>query len=91
MSKTRITAEVAAKLGMSRTAVSTVLEAVLEEIIEEVNSGGKVTITGFGSFEKSRRESWNARNPRTGEPVQVPASNTMKFKAAQQVKDTLNT
>jgi DNA-binding protein HU-beta len=69
-----------ARLGDKRAATQA-LEAVLTEIQNTVTKGGKVSITGFGVFEKKVRAARTARNPRTGEAVKVKKTSVPAFRA----------
>src|SRR5690606_41352602 len=55
-----------------------------------VAAGDKVAITGFGVFEKAERAARTARNPATGEAIQVPASFVPRFRAGADFKDLVN-
>ena len=66
------------------------VEAVVDAIREGLKRDGKVAIAGFGSFETARREAREGRNPRTGEPVRVAASTTVRFRPGKGLKDALN-
>ena len=68
------------RLG-GKKAAAEALEAVLDVIIREVARGGKVGITGFGTFEKAARAARTGRNPRTGETVKIKKTAVPKFKA----------
>ena len=66
------------------------VEAVLGTITEALKSGDAVTLSGFGSFVAKVRAARTGRNPRTGEPVAIPASRAPAFKAGKALKDALN-
>lgn len=70
----------------SRKAATEALEAVLDAIVREVAKGGKVAITGFGTFEKAARAARTGRNPRTGEEVRIPEAVVPRFKAGTSFK-----
>jgi DNA-binding protein HU-beta len=55
-----------------------------------LQSGDTVRIVGFGNFQVAHRKASNGRNPRTGEPIQIPASNIPKFKAGKALKEAVN-
>jgi DNA-binding protein HU-beta len=63
---------------------------VLEVITGSLKQGNAVTLVGFGTFNVRRREARTGRNPRTGEPIQIKASNLAVFKAGKGLKDALN-
>ena len=81
---------VAAATGAKKGEAAKAVEAVLDAIRDGLKRDGKVAITGFGSFEAAHREAREGRNPRTGEPVRVAASTTVKFKPGKGLKDALN-
>src|SRR3954469_694445 len=90
MNKAQLIEAVADKLGASRKEAGDAVDAVLDSIVSEVAGGTKVSITGFGSFERVKRPARTARNPPTGESVKVKASSAPKFKAGQGFKDIVN-
>jgi len=50
---------------------------------------GKITLTGFGTFEKVLRKARTGRNPKTGEAIEIKAGNVVKFKPGKQLKDSV--
>ncbi len=58
-------------------------------IAAELLVGGKVAISGFGTFEARLRKARIGRNPHTGEPLEIPASRAPAFKAGKPLKETL--
>ena len=78
--------ELAQKVG----ADDKVVKAIFEAIKNEVASGNKVDIAGFGSFQIADRAARTARNPKTGETIQVAAKKAVKFKVSKTFKDILN-
>lgn len=81
MNKSELIDAVAANTGETKRAVSEVLEATLTTIQRQVKKGEKVTIPGFGTFERRARSARTARNPRTGEAIKVKAAKVPAFKA----------
>ncbi|MEN3266032.1 HU family DNA-binding protein [Pseudonocardia sp.] len=79
MNKTQLIDALAARIGDRRTAASAV-DGLLETIIETVRAGDSVSLTGFGVFETRARAARVARNPRTGEIVDVPATTVPAFR-----------
>ena len=88
MHKAELVKELEKHLG-SRKAANDALSAVIDVIIREVAKGGKVAITGFGTFEKSARAARTGRNPRTGETVRIRRTNVPKFRAGAGFKDVV--
>ncbi len=86
MNKTELVAAVAAKTELSKKNAEKAVTAVLETVAETLAAGEKVQLVGFGTFEVREREARSAKNPRTGEPVEVAASRVPAFKAGQALK-----
>jgi DNA-binding protein HU-beta len=86
MNKTELVAAVAAKTELSKKNAEKAVAAVLETVAETLAAGEKVQLVGFGTFEVREREARSAKNPRTGEPVEVAASRVPAFKAGQALK-----
>jgi DNA-binding protein HU-beta len=89
MNKRDLIDALSGRLGDKKSATEA-LNAVLETIQSAVASGDKVAITGFGVFEKSERPARTARNPATGDPIQVAASSVPKFRAGADFKALVN-
>lgn len=71
MNKTDLVLEVASRTGMEKREVRRVVNAVLEAVREEVATGGRVTLAGFGTFERRQRAARVGRNPHTGGAVRI--------------------
>lgn len=63
------------------------VDAVLEEIGDLIAKGEKVSLTGFGDFEKKETKARIGKNPQTQEPLEIPASARPSFKAKKALKD----
>jgi DNA-binding protein HU-beta len=87
MNKTELVAAVAAKTELSKKNAEKAVAAVLETVAETLAAGEKVQLVGFGTFEAREREARTAKNPRTGETVEVAASRVPAFKAGQALKN----
>jgi DNA-binding protein HU-beta len=79
MNKTQLVDALAARIGDRRTAANAV-DGLLETIVDTVKGGDQVSITGFGVFEARDRAARVARNPRTGDTVDVPATTVPAFR-----------
>jgi DNA-binding protein HU-beta len=90
MNKTELIEELARRADLSKSQAQTALEATLDTIQEQVQQGNKVSITGFGNFERRERAARTGRNPQTGEEMQVPASKAPAFKPGKSFKDAVN-
>ena len=89
MNKRDLIDAISGRLGDKKSAAEA-LNAVLDTIQEAVANGDKVSITGFGVFEKSERPARTARNPATGDPIQVAASSVPKFRPGADFKALVN-
>lgn len=78
---------VAAEADMPQAKVDLVLKKFEGAIKRQLEAGGEVRIAGFGSFKVSARAARTSRNPRTGEPVEVPARMAARFVAGKGLKD----
>ena len=83
MSKALLVDSVAEKLGSSKVDAAKAIEAVLAAIGKVAVDGGRVTVPGFGTFRQKHRPARNAKNPRTGANVSVPARSELSFKASR--------
>lgn len=86
MNKSELIDIVAERLNLSKKAAGDVVEAVIDEITRSVSSGEKVSISGFGVFEKQDRAARVGRNPRTGAAVKIKATSVPKFRAGADFK-----
>lgn len=87
MTKSELIAEIANRTGLAKTDVEKSLKA-FEDIAHEIVAKGeeKLTLPGFLSFEQTDRSARTARNPQTGETIQVPASKAAKVTAGSKLK-----
>ena len=90
MRKPELAAAIAEKADISKEKAADVLNVILDEITGAVGKGDSVTLIGFGTFEKRSRAARTGKNPQTGETIQIPASNTVAFKAGKALKDAVN-
>lgn len=90
MTKKEFIGVVAERAGVSKKDTEAVYDALWASVIESLKAGEKVQVTGFGTFEVRERPARTAKNPRTGESVEVDASKTPAFKASKALKDSIN-
>ncbi|MEU0968559.1 HU family DNA-binding protein [Streptomyces sp. NPDC005917] len=89
MNKAQLVEAIADKMGGRQQAAEAV-DAVLDAIVRSVVAGDRVSVTGFGSFEKVDRPARYARNPQTGERVRVKKTSVPRFRAGQGFKDLVS-
>ena len=90
MNKTELIAAVAAKTGLTKKDTEATVSAALESIVAALAEGDKVQLPGFGTFEVKHREARTGRNPRTGESMEIAATNIPSFKAYNGLKDSVS-
>ncbi len=90
MTKDELIGSIAAKTDVSKKEVELVINAALEAITKTLVEGGKVALTGFGTFSVSKRAARTGVNPqKPGEKIQIPAMTVPKFKAGKSLKDAV--
>jgi DNA-binding protein HU-beta len=91
MTKNEMVRELAEDFELPRRQVAEMVEAMLEKMTDVLKSGDKVQLTPFGQFKIRDRAARVARNPQTGEPVNVPAKRVLKFIAGRTLKEAVGT
>ena len=87
MTRADLVKAIAESTSMSQTEVDKVLNALFDEVTQVVAKGDeKLTIPGYLTFEQSHRNSRTGRNPQTGEPVEIPATNVAKVTVGSKLK-----
>jgi DNA-binding protein HU-beta len=89
MNKADLINHVASSAGLSKSAAGDAVEAVIGGITSSLADGDAVSLVGFGTFSVVERAARTARNPRTGETIEVGASKAPKFKAGKALKDAV--
>lgn len=89
MNKSDLADAVLNKIGGTKKAAEDAVDAVFDTITGSLKSGGEVSVAGFGVFVAKKRAAREARNPRTGEKVHVPATTVPKFRAGKGLKDAV--
>jgi integration host factor beta subunit len=92
MTKSVLIEKVSEKVeGLTRNQTEIVVDTVFESIKKALISGEKIEIRGFGNFRLKNRNPRKARNPKTGESVDVPGKKVLYFKVGKALKEALNT
>jgi DNA-binding protein HU-beta len=91
MTKNELARELAEELDMPRRQVVEIIDALLDKFTDVLKSGDKVQLTPFGQFKVRDRAARIARNPKTGEPIKVPAKRVLKFIAGRTLKEAVGT
>ncbi len=90
MNKQDLVSNVAEAADLSKTKAALAVDAVIDAIKASLKQGDDVRLVGFGTFSVADRAATTGRNPRTGEPIQIPASKQPKFKAGKELKEAVN-
>lgn len=89
MTKAELIEKMAQRAKISKRAAGIALNTFVEATTTALKSGDKVALVGFGTFSVSKRKARTARNPRTGEAIEVPAKMAPKFKAGRDLKNAV--
>ncbi|HLR45830.1 MAG TPA: HU family DNA-binding protein [Deinococcales bacterium] len=87
VSKAELVGKVATATGKSKADIKKVVDSVLDEIMGSLDSGAKVQLTGFGTFEVRERKARSGVRPGTTERIDIPASKYPAFKAGKNLKE----
>ena len=90
MNKTDLIEKIAAETGLAKKDSEKALTAALNAITEALKAGDKVQLVGFGVFDVKERSARMGRNPKTKEPIEIPASKAPQFKAGKALKDAVS-
>ena len=90
MNKSEMIDSVAKGADLTKAKAQEAIEAVLAAVTTALKNGEEVRLVGFGTFSVAERAAGTARNPRTGETINVAASKQPKFKAGKELKEAVN-
>ncbi len=90
MNKSDLIDAIASASGLSKADAGRALDGFTSTISSTLQSGQSVSLVGFGTFSVKHRAARAGRNPRTGETIQIKASNNPSFKAGKALKDAVN-
>ena len=90
MTKAELIDQMAKDADITKVAAGAALESFLVNVGKALKKkDGKVTLVGFGTFQKTRRKARKGRNPQTGEPIKIKATNVVKFKPGKKLRDAI--
>ena len=89
MNKSELVAAMSEKSRLTKKDCEAALDAFVAAIGDALKSGDKVQLVGFGAFEVKERAARTARNPKTNEPVAIPATRLPTFKPGKALKETV--
>ncbi len=87
MNKTQLIEAIAKDAGLSKKAAEAALNAFIANVQKSLKKGEPVQLIGFGTFTVVKRGRRKGRNPKTGEPMVIPARKVPKFNPGQALKD----
>jgi DNA-binding protein HU-beta len=90
MNKSEFISAVAEKATLSKADTKKVVDAFAGVVSSELKKGGKVALLGFGSFSVVVRAARKGVNPKTKQPINIPACKAVKFKAGAELANTVN-
>jgi integration host factor subunit beta len=91
MTKSELIEKISEKVdGLSKKQTEVIVETIFDSIKESLAKGGKVEIRGFGNFRLRSRNARKARNPKTGEAVDVPPKKVPYFKVGKELREMVN-
>ncbi|APV35228.1 HU family DNA-binding protein [Acinetobacter soli] len=90
MNKSELINHIATTAGLTKAQATAALQAVETGVIDTLANGGQVSLVGFGAFSIKERAARTGRNPKTGEELQIAASNVPTFKAGKAFKEAVN-
>jgi len=90
MTKAELVEIIAKDAEISKTAAAAALDSFMDNVTKALKKkNGKVTLVGFGTFLKTRRKARKGRNPQTGDPIKIKATNVVKFRPGKKLKDAI--
>jgi len=90
VNKNELIARVADHAKLTKTDAAKAVDSVLDTITGALKGKEEVRIAGFGTFAVTHRKATTGRNPRTGAPIQIPATNLPKFRPGKGLRDSVN-
>lgn len=91
MTKTELVEKITYKFNrLSLKQVDICVGMILEQMTDTLANGGRIEIRGFGSFNLHHHEARISRNPKTGEPVQLPDRESVHFKPGKEFRERIN-
>lgn len=90
MNKAELVDVVAKDAGTTKKDAEQVINAMMDAIVKRVASGERVTLVGFGTFEARQRKARTGRNPKTNEPLQIPAKRVPGFRVGKEFSEAVN-
>ncbi|MDR3154413.1 MAG: HU family DNA-binding protein [Deltaproteobacteria bacterium] len=90
MTKAELVAKIASEADVTQAQANRALKSFVSAVSDEVKTTGSINVTGLGTFTVAKRPARSGFNPRTREPIKIPASTSVRFKCSKSLKDALN-
>ena len=90
MNKNDLIRTVAEEIKITQKTAALAIDAVFDAITQSLKKGDAVTLVGFGSFKVSKRAARQGRNPRTGDPISIPAATVPSFSPGKALKESVS-
>jgi len=90
MNKKQLVAKISSNMNLSKADAERTFDGITEIILNCLKSDEQVKIAGFGTYKVAKRKARVGRNPRTGEQIQIAASQKVKFLPAKALKEMFN-
>jgi len=90
VNKAELVDVVAKEAGTTKKDAEQVINKMMDTIIKSVSTGEKVTLVGFGTFEARQRKARTGRNPKTNEPLHIPAKRVPGFRVGKEFSEAVN-
>jgi DNA-binding protein HU-beta len=90
MNKEHLVSAIAKESGMTKKDAAVALDATLKCVTEALKNNEKVTLVGFGTFQVRERAARSGRNPKTGQPLQIPAKKVPIFSAGKGLREAVS-
>jgi DNA-binding protein HU-beta len=90
MTKAELVEQMSKDAKITKVAAAAALESFTTSVTKALKKkDGKVTLVGFGTFQKTRRKARKGRNPQTGAVIKIKARNVVKFKPGKKLRDSI--
>ncbi|MFN0159740.1 MAG: HU family DNA-binding protein [Burkholderiales bacterium] len=89
MNKAQMIDHMAKTADISKAAAGRALDAMIGAVKTSLRKGGSVTLVGFGTFRVTKRKQRTGRNPRTNQPIKIPAAKVARFTPGKAFKDAV--
>lgn len=90
MNKSDLVDLLAKEAGSTKKDAEQFLNIFMSSVVSHIARGEKITLVGFGTFETSERQARTGRNPKTGEPLEIPGKRVARFKVGKEFSEAVN-